>query len=63
MAAYSLYYMSLSLVPDQQAVCPGETVVIARVSQSTFQYFAHKKSACISYFPADPLVFLIEGEI
>lgn len=60
---YSVYYLSLSLVPDQQAVCPGETVVIASVSRSIYDKYAHKQSARIYYYPADPLVFLIKGEI
>jgi hypothetical protein len=61
--SYSIYNLSLSLVPDQQAVCPGETVVIASVSRSVYEKYAHKQAARIYYFPADPLVFLIKGEI
>ena len=62
-AAYSVYHLSLGIVPDQQAVSPGETLVIACVSQSIFKKYAHKQSARISYLRVDPLVFLIEGEM
>ena len=62
-AAYSLYHIALNMDPDQQAVCPGEAVIIASVSQGIFKRYAHKKSARIYYFSADPLFFLMEGEI
>ena len=55
--------LDLEMIPDQREKCPGESIVSANISKGLYRRYAHKDTIRVYYYPSDPLVFLLEGEI